>query len=183
MTLEATVRTALTTLLLLLAGPVEAGQIFVDGRPELVVQDRNGRTTLRIAGGRTVSLTRDGPCEPCALRQARIVGERPGAALILLLTYESRPGAPTAMCGAGEEEILHIVSLRPRPREAVARSISSCWHNHEADRAPSWDARQGILTIRRWTPESGAKPERLAWRVAQDGRVDAVSTPDPADEE
>jgi hypothetical protein len=81
------------------------------------------------------------------------------------------------MCGAGEEEILHIVSLRPRPLEAVARSISSCWHNYEADRAPTWDAREGLLSVGRWTLQSGAEPERLAWRVSQDGRVNAVSPP------
>jgi len=181
--MEPAMRWILAALLLLLCGVAEAGRVPVEGRAGLALEDRDGRTTLRLPAGRIVPITRDGPCAGCALRQARYVGERPGAALILLVTYASRPLTPGGMCGAGEEEILSIVRLRPRAREAVSRAVQSCWRSIEADRGPDWGARDGVLRVRRWTPQSGAEPERLAWRIAHDGRVSAVATPDGADGE
>ncbi len=144
----------------------------VQGGPGLILEERGGRTLLHLPGS-SVPLGRGGPCDPCVLRSARLVGKRPGAALILLVTYQSRPGTPGGMCGAGEEEVLNVVGLRPRPREAVGVLLSSCWSNVESSGAPSWDGREGLLTAERWTPTSGAAPERLEWRIGRDGRVAA----------
>lgn len=164
---------------LLAAAPAGAQGVPVEGLPGAAVDGRAGRTALRLPGGFVVPLGRDGPCERCALDEARLVGRRPGAALVFAVTYASRPGNPTAMCGAGTEEVLHVVSLRPRPREAVALRLSSCWSNIESDRPPSWDAGSGLLVAERWTPASGTMPERRAWRIGRDGRVAAVAPPDP----
>ncbi|MCR0983117.1 hypothetical protein [Roseomonas populi] len=71
--------------------------------------------------------------------------------------------------------MLHVVSLRPHAREAVGLLLSSCWNNVEASGAPSWDGREGLLTAERWTPTSGAAPERLGWRIDRDGRVVAAT--------
>ncbi|MBL6081830.1 hypothetical protein JMJ56_27990 [Belnapia sp. T18] len=176
--MEPAIRSTLGVLVVFLAASAEAGQIPVEGRPGLTLKQRGDRTVARLPGGRTVPLTRDGPCTGCALQQAEWVGERSGVALIFLATYASRPRMPTGMCGAGEERILHVVRLRPRPREAVALRIDSCWLSIEADKGPSWDARKGLLRVNLWTPRSGAEAERLAWRITPDGRVDAVPTPD-----
>ncbi len=162
------------------ATPAGAQGVPVAGLPGAALDARGGRTTLRLAGGPTVPLGRDGPCERCALDEARLVGGPPGAALVLVVTYLSRPGNPMAMCGAGTEEVLHVVSLRPRPREAVALRLSSCWSNMEADHPPSWDAEGGSLVAGRWTSASGGAPERRTWRIGRDGRVVAVAPPIPA---
>ncbi|WP_043366664.1 hypothetical protein [Belnapia sp. F-4-1] len=173
-------RSILGVLVVLLAASAEAGQIPVKGRPGLALKQRGDRAVARLPEGRTVPLTRDGPCTGCALQQAELVGERFGVALIFLATYASRPRMPTGMCGAGEERILRINRLRPRPREAVALRIDSCWLTIESDKGSSWDAREGMLQVSRWTPASGAEAERFAWRIAPDGRVDAVPTRNPA---
>jgi len=164
-------KSLLALLLLLAAAPAGAQRVPVEGRPGAVLEGRGGRAVLRLPGGAVPLGVGLPPCEPCAPRSARLVGERPGAALVLLLTLASRPGTPGGMCGAGEEEVLSVVRLRPRPREAAAVLLSSCWHNVESGGAPSWDGRRGLLEARRWTPESGDAPERLAWRIGADGRV------------
>lgn len=174
--LRGLMRIVLTLLLLLAAITAEAGRVRVQGEPGLVLKEQGGRTVLHLPGG-SVPLGRGGPCDPCALQGARLVGERPGAALILLVTYQSRPGTPGGMCGAGEEKVLNVVSLNPRPREAVGLPLSSCWNNVEASGAPSWNGREGLLTAERWTPTSGAAPERLTWRIDRDGRVAATERP------
>jgi len=163
-------------LLLLTAAPAEARRIPVEGKPGATLDDRAGRTVLHLPAG-TVPIGRGGPCDPCTLRGARVIGERPGAAIILLVTYASRPGTPGGACGAGEEEVLNIVSLRPRPREASAVLLSSCWSNVEGSDAPVWDKRKELLTAGRWTLESKAEPERLGWHIGRDGSVAEVGIP------
>lgn len=174
------VRLILGVILLPLAAPAKANWLPVEGRPGLALEKRGDRAMVRLPRGRTVPLTHDGPCTGCALQRAESVGERPGSVLILLVTYASRPKMPTGMCGAGEERTLHIIRLRPRPREAVALRIDSCWLTIESNKGPSWDAREGLLQVSRWTPASGAEAERFAWRIAPDGRVDVVPTPNSA---
>jgi len=171
-------KSVLAVLLLLTAAPADARRLPVEGRPGAILDDRAGRTVLRLPTG-TVPIGRGGPCDPCALRSARLVGERPGAALILLVTYASRPGTPGGACGAGEEEVLNVISLRPRPREAVGVLLSSCWSNVEGSGTPVWDRRQGRLTAERWTLESNAGPERLSWHIGRDGGVVASGTTAP----
>ncbi len=169
-------RSVLALLLLLASIPAEARRIPVEGKSGLMLDDRAGRTVLRLPAA-TVPIGRGGLCDPCALRSARLIGERPGGALILLVTYASRPSTPDGACGAGEEEVLNVISLRPHPREIVGLRLSSCWSSVEGSGTPVWDKRQGLLTAERWTPESNAEPERLHWRIGRDGRVVAVRPP------
>jgi len=169
-------RILLALLLFLAAFPAEAGRVRVHGTPALVLEQRGERTLLHLPGG-SVALGRGEPCGPCVIQGARLVGERPGATLILLVTYQSRSGAPDAMCGAGQEEVLNVVSLRPRAKEAVGLLLSSCWHNIEAPGDPSWDGRQGLLTAERWALTSDAAPERLTWRIGQDGDIVTAGSP------
>lgn len=66
----------LLAVLLLAAVPAEARRMPVEGRPGAVLEKRDGRTVPRLPSG-TVPL--GGGLPPCALRSARLVGERPGS--------------------------------------------------------------------------------------------------------
>jgi len=162
-------------LLVATAVPAEARRVAVAGEPGLVLDQRTGRTELHLSGV-AVPLGAYGTCDTCVLREARLLGRRPGAALILLVTYDSRPGTPGGMCGAGEEVVMVVVRLRPRPEPAAGLLLSSCWHDVEASGDPTWDTGRGLLTAARWTRTSGAVPERWSWRIDRDGRVTPVAS-------
>lgn len=169
-------KSVLAILLLLAAIPAEAHRVPVEGKVGIVLDDWAGRTVLRLPTG-AVPIGRGGPCDPCSLRSARLIGERPGRVLILLVTYTSRPGTPGGACGAGEEEVLNIISLRPRPREAAGVLLSSCWSSVEGSGAPAWDKHRGVLTAERWMLGTSAEPERLSWHIGRNGSVVVAGTP------
>ena len=104
-----------------------------------------------------------------SLESLRLVGTL-GHAAILEDTYQSRPGARMAECGAGEETWLRIVNLGERPHQTWSRLVASCWQSIYLDDDVQWDAAQSQLSI----ALLGDAPIRL--HVAPDG----AATPVPA---
>jgi hypothetical protein len=107
---------------------------------------------------------------PVALR---IIGEIPGAAIVLSDTYRSLPGG-LSYCQAGKEQFLRVISVaHRRPEETIRLKTSSCRENIElASPGIEWQPETATLTIH-WLmgPNRQQEAENRTYRVTTGGAV------------
>ena len=78
----------------------------------------------------------------------RILGERPGAAILIVDKYPSIPGG-LSMCQAGEEKFLRVISIATMPpKETFSIKLESCRDNIElAQPGLNWHSDTSTLHI------------------------------------
>ena len=157
------------------ATATELRVLHIAHSPALTLEQKGGVVRLRYtssgSSGRVGRLTLE-DCAPCKLQTAALVAELPGRALLLTVTYWSRPKNPGGMCGAGEEIFLYVVSLAGgQLRETLALPIASCWSSIEPGEAGvRWIEQSSTvaLDLTTFTPDA-ARNEHLAFRIGPDG--------------
>ena len=140
------------------------------------------RLRIRTGSGTTYELTvaRDSTVPPGAPpTRTEVVGERPGAAVVVVDTY---PSAPLGMsfCQAGEERFLRVVATRDgRAGETMRLKLASCRENLElATPGLEWlpDSSAGRV---HWLlgPGGNGAPSARTIRIGADGRPLSAASP------
>lgn len=142
----------------------------------LAVAQRGDATVLRFipahGPARSLRLPPQDGIYPHSFTGASRIGTAPGL-VVLQTAYASRPGGPTHECGAGEETVLRVVTLRPLVQR-LATTTESCWFNVEPGDV-GWDGATRRLSVETTTSHTaGLTHVRTTYAVAPDGRVSIV---------
>ena len=103
----------------------------------------------------------------------KLVAEIPGAALLLVDTYPSIPGA-MSYCQAGQEAFLRVVAISKRPVETYHIKLESCRDNIElASPGLNWTPETRTLDIH-WlsAPGSAGQPGNRRLKIRPDGKME-----------
>lgn len=140
-----------------------------------------GRTRLSFATQprAVLTVTRDRRVPPAAPPEAvQLVGRVGDTVVLVVDRYRSRLNLGQGQCGAGQEQFLRVVRLRPLPaKETFRLKLDSCWDSIERDSefgqdGLSWSPDDARLQLR-WLfgPTRHLEAEARTLHITPDGQV------------